>query len=268
VATKQQTLKKSGRDVVFLLLIPIIATIATLLLPLNLLVSTLLLFGLPCLYLSLQNKSIIKSSFIFALAITVISLFTDYLAERDQSWSSTTIFNFRLAGYVPIEALVWMFLFTYLIVAYYQYFFQPKIQKTPGKRMPLLYISSAIVLVWFVLTAFEAIQPFTISYFYIKFGLILIVLPLVLFTASFPRFITIFLKTAPYFFILSLVNILVSLEKGHWIYSGTNFIGWVQLGSYRFPVEELLFWIILYSSFAITQYEFYNNDSLKFKTKL
>lgn len=263
--TKKEYIQRIKVDLLVLIFLPIIAAILTLTMRINLLESTLLYFGLPCLYLSWRNKDIILRSLIFAGSFTVISILTDYFAERDQSWTSTSNYSFRFVRLVPIEALVWVFLFTYLIVAFYQFYFDPKPGKILGKRMPYLYLSVAAVLTWLFVTTKVDISSFVINYYYIKFGLIVILLPLLLFSLKFPRYIRIFLVTAPYFFVLSLVNVLVSLQKGHWHYIGHHFIGWVQLGSYRFPMEELLFWMILYSSFVIAQFEYLNNDSLSKK---
>jgi hypothetical protein len=91
-------------DITILVLTPILAAVLTLILPINLLVSTLLFFGPAALYLSFRRKDIILRSSIFALVVTVISILTDYLAERDQSWVSTSSFNVRIAGQVPKNA--------------------------------------------------------------------------------------------------------------------------------------------------------------------
>jgi hypothetical protein len=265
-----QNIKSSKKhfspDAVVLVLTPILAAVLTLLLPINLLLSTLLFFGPAVLYLSLRRKDIVLRSSIFALIVTVISILTDYLAERDQSWASTSSFNVRIAGQVPIEALVWVFLFTYLIIAYFLFFFDQSKHKTVGKRMPIGFIAAAAVLVWLGLTAIIDVH-FKIDWFYIKFGLLIIFLPLVIFTIEFPQYLRVFIKIVPYFIFIGLLNIIIGLEAGHWHYPGHHYVGWVQLGSYRFPLEELVFWIILYAPFIVSQYEFFNNDRLKFQKK-
>jgi hypothetical protein len=262
--TKTNKKQYSLIDITFLLVAPIAAAVLTCILPLNLLESTLLFFGLPAVYISWRRKDIIMRSLIFALAITAISILTDYLAERDQSWVSTSVFHMRVAGSVPIEALVWVFLFTYLILVYYLFFNDHAPHKPIGRRMPSVFLVALAVIVWVCVTTVVDLH-FTIEYFYIKSGLAFIVLPLLAFVFSFPRYLSIFLKTAPYFIALGLLNLLVSLHKGYWSYPGQHFIGWVQLGAYRFPVEELVFWILLYSSFLISQFEFFDNDRLKLK---
>jgi hypothetical protein len=222
--------KQARTDLTFVVLLPAAAALLTLALPVNLMASTVLFFGAPVLYLSLRNRSIVRRSFIFATCIALISILTDYLAEREQSWTSTSMFPTRI-----------------------------------GKRMPVVFVATAAVLAWAVTAAFISMQGFVITYFYIKFGIAMILLPLVAFAIAFPGYIRIFLQTSPYFFALGFVNVLVSLAKGHWVYVGEHFIGWVSVGNYRFPAEELIFWMILYSSFIIAQFEFFTNDRLKRK---
>lgn len=253
-------------DLCVLVLAPIVATIVSWNLPLNLLESTLLFFGPQALYISWRRKDIILRSLIFAITITIISILSDYLAERDKSWVSSSMFHIRLAGSVPIEALVWVFLLTYLIIAYYQFFYTDISNALIGRRMPYIFFASFAVIVWLGLTAVADIH-FSIDYFYIKFGLVICFFPLLVFVFSFPQYLRIFVKTAPYFIALGLLNIIVSLHKGYWSYPGHHFIGWVKLGTYRFPLEELVFWIILYSSFVIYQFDFFDSERIKLKLR-
>lgn len=262
--TTMHAKRYSRADVFFLIAVPALAILITWLVPINLLAATLLLFCPPAVYISLRRRDIVARSLVYSLAIAVISIFTDYLAERDQSWVSTTMFDFRVAQVVPIEALVWLFGFTYLIVVYYQYFFDHASHKVIGKRLPYVFLGAGLVLAWVGLTAFVDLH-FTIDYYYIKFGLAFILIPLIVFCFVFPKYIRPFLMISPYFFAIGLANLIVSLEKGHWAYPGEHFVGWVEIGAYRFPIEELVFWIILYSPFLISQFELFNNDNLKLK---
>lgn len=252
------------KDVFFLIVVPLLIAVATLYLPINLLVSTILFFGLPAGYISWKRRDIIARTFIYSFTVATISILTDYLAEQDQSWVSTSMFDTRIAEIVPIEALVWMFAFTYLIVAYYLYFFDTKKHKPIGKRLPLVFGAAIAVLIWLFITIAFGLE-FTVEYYYIKFGLAFLLLPLILFCIAYPRYLKTFIKITPYFFMIGLVNLLVSLDQGHWSYPGENFVGWVTIASLRFPLEELVFWIILFPSFLVSQFELFNNDDFDFK---
>lgn len=245
---------------------PVISGVLTLLLPLNLMAATLLFFGPPILYLSLRRQDMVLRTLVYSTAIMTISILSDYLAEQDRSWVSTTMFDFRVAGVVPIEALIWLFMFTYLIVAFNQYFFDSEDHPVVGKRMPIVFITAGVVLAWACLTAVWNLH-FTVDYFYIKFGLLFLLLPLIIFLMMYPRYRRRLALMVPYFFVIGMMNLLISLHKDHWAYPGEHYIGWMQLGPYGFPVEEFVFWIILYAPFLISQFELFNNDNFDIKSK-
>lgn len=253
-------------DSLALALWPLAAALAAWLADLNFLVTTLLFFGGPALYLSLKDKSKIRRNLIFSAVLTVAGLYTDYIAERDHAWfEPQSIFSFRLGGLEPVESVLWFFLLTYLIVAFYEHFFDHSRHKLMGRRMRLMFVIVAVasILFWPLLLARPAWLDF--SFFYLKFGLGLGLLPLLAFLVKFPRFLTIFLKTAPYFLALSLLNEFVGLHNGHWLFPGPHFIGWVGLGSFHFPVEELVFWMVLFSSIVIMYFEFFDDNRLNFR---
>lgn len=121
-----------------------------------------------------------------------------------------------------------MFAFTYFVVAYYLYFFDTKKHKAIGKRLYLVFSTAIAVLFW-LLDTIALELDFRIEYYYIKFGLAFLLLPLILFIMAYPKYLKNFLKITPYFFVIGLVNLLVSLEQGHWSYPGENFVGWFTL---------------------------------------
>ena len=125
--------------------------------------------------------------------------------------------------------------------------------KPIGKR-PYLVFSTAIAgLVWLLATIVIGLD-FRIEFYYIKFGLAFLLLPLILFIVTYQRYLKTFLKITPYFFMIGLVNLLVGLDQGHWSYPEENFVGWVTIASLRFTIEELVLWIILgHSAFIKTQ---------------
>jgi hypothetical protein len=254
----------SGGDYLFLYGALAAAAGITLALPVTLLVSTCLFFGPPAIYLSWHRGRVARIS-TYALAIAVISIFTDYLAERDHSWVSGSMFSLRIAGAVPIEAVAWMFGFSYLIVAYYLYFYDRAPHPVIGKKMPLVFASAASVLIWVAAVSLFGAQ-LTVDYFYVKFGLLLLGLPLVAFNIRYPRYLKVFAEMFPYFFALGLINLITSLAQGFWAYPGNHFVGWVMLGPYRFPLEELVFWIILFPPFLVSQFELFNNDHFTWRT--
>jgi len=258
--------KKSDNDIAALALLPVAAALLALVFKLNFLVTTILFFGSPALYLSYREPSKIKRNLIFAGCFTIAGIYTDYMAERDLSWAEpSSVFNFRIGGLEPIESVVWFFLITYLVLAFYEHFFDKSSHKAVGKRMKLMFLILIFATISFLLMLLAYHNSFSIQYFYLKLGIIFGLLPLSAFIFEFPKFLSIFLKTAPYFLAISLLDEFVGLHNHHWIFPGTHFVGWVQLGTYRFPFEELIFWMIMFSSIVIAYFEIFDDDRLKFK---
>jgi hypothetical protein len=102
-----------------------------------------------------------------------------------------------------------------------------------------------------------------IEYFYLKGGITLVLLPTIAFLVTFPGFVSKFFKTATYFFYAGLLQELTALQLGHWSFPGKNFIGWITILGYRFPYEELFFWLIVFSSCVLAYFEFFDDDEIR-----
>lgn len=103
---------------------------------------------------------------------------------------------------------------------------------------------------------------FLIDYFYIKSGLLFLLFPTLAFLITFPKYISKFLKTVPYFFYLGLLQELTALHLGHWSFTGKNIINMVTIFEYKFPVEELFFWLMIFSFTVLTYFEFFDDEKL------
>jgi len=90
---------------VFLLLWPIAAVGFSFLLRANTLISTLLFFGIPALYLSYSNPCCIRMVSVFSLIFSIpFAVMLDYVMEITQGWYiATSVFDpYRIFGYVTI----------------------------------------------------------------------------------------------------------------------------------------------------------------------
>jgi hypothetical protein len=263
---KQKNKQDLYLDVVILTGLPIGVTLLSLIIPLNYLQSDLLFLGLPALYLSWRQKSAIKRVLLFTIILSAGGAFIDYLAELDHAWAGPTIFPFKLGGIAPIENLVWFFLITYLIIIFYERFFDNATHKLLGRRMSYLYLIMAVLSIMFCLSLLIDGKAPQISYFYLKLGIFFGVLPLLAFLIEFPRFIRLVLTTAPYFIALSLLNEIIGLRNGYWWFPGEHFIGRVNLGNYSVPFEELIFFVVLFSSVIIAYFELFDDNRLKLRS--
>lgn len=262
--------KKTGHpphlhDLLVVSILPILAALASWVWPLNFAESSFLFFGLPALYLSWRKPNFVKRALFFSFIFTIIAGCIDYAAIGDHSWFVPTVFHVRIAGTVPIEDLIWAFLLNYMIIAFFETFYDHLTHKVIGRRMPYLYLIAIATLCWLVLSSLIGGHPYDISYFYLKAGLLLCALPIAVFLFEFPRFMSVFLTMTPYFASVSLIEEIVGLHGGYWYFPGNHFIGWVNFGTYRFPYEELIFWIVLFCSAIVTYFEVFDDNRLKLK---
>lgn len=249
-------------DFVLLLIWPIIASIISLVLKPNYLISIFLFFGLPAVYLSYLAKKHIKKSLIFSLIFGLIfGIIIDYIASLTKTWSVISLFSFKLFNHVLIEDLIWGVVWIYFILMFYEYFLDQHVTKENyNKNMKYLIIILLSLLVLFFFFLLTSPTLLNIPYFYLTLGIIFIFLPLIFFILKFPRLITKFFKAGAYFFFLSFTYEITALKLGWWAFPGTQFIGWVEFLGLKFPFEELFFWIMLGAMAALAWYEFFDDD--------
>jgi hypothetical protein len=256
--------RRARLDIIVLCTLPILAAVASIFLDINFLTSIILFFGLPATYLSFRTPNAIARSLLFSLVTLIAIAFIEYYAGVDKSWYVHSIFP-RVFDHIAIEDLVWGFLLTYFIVMFYEHFFDKGRHKVVG--VGLKYFALMLAGVFSVLFTLHFMDPKNIEFFYFRAGLILLLLPVISVLIIFPKYISVLLKITPYFFGLGLIVALTSIQNGYWYYPGENFIGWVSIGSYRFPIEELIFWMTLLSSAIIVYFEFFDDNRARLPQK-
>jgi len=270
---KQNTTKSKSTndvyllDVLLLVLMPVIATLVTLRLDINFVTASLLFFGLPAAYLSVRTCQYVPRAALFSLVATCGCIVINYFAIRDGSWYvPETAFGFRFPGDMVLDDMLWAFLLIYLVVMFYEHFFDKGRHAVAGKS--LVYFVFLVLGLLLLFTMLQALVPSALHYFYLKAGVILLLLPVVALSVAFPKYLSIALKTFPYFFTLSLLMLLAGLHNGYWVYPGEHFIGWVSVFGHKVPVEEILFWIALFSTAVIMYFEFFDDNRARLPQRL
>jgi hypothetical protein len=100
----------------------------------------------------------------------------------------------------------------------------------------------------------------TIRYAYLWLGLILGLIPSGIFIYFFPQVIGKYAKTTAYFFLIYFLFEITGLELSQWSFPGVNFVGWMEIGKYRFPIEEFFIWMILTTIAVLSYFEFFDDD--------
>lgn len=247
-------------DLTILISFPIIASAVSFLFNVNAFTSIFLFFGLPSLYLSLKGKEFMKGAIIFSsVAAIPMIVIIDYIAHVSEQWViPSSILPYRLFGIVSIEVVVWAVLNVYCVVMFHKYFFDRQAMKGlwPSR---MNYGLSLILLLFTVFITLYVYSPSSlhIPYFYLLFGTVLILIPVVLWFRAHPESISGLAKTGAYFFILTLAYEITALSLRWWDFPGTAFIGWVSIFSTRFPLEELVFWITLLAMAVVAHFKFF-----------
>jgi hypothetical protein len=251
-------------DIVLIILFPVLAAILTFIFKTNFLISTFLFFGIPSFYLSLRKPGIVFKSLVFSAIFAIpFGFMIDYLAVVDKSWIiPTSVFNFRLFGLTTLDGLIWGILYIFFIVMFYEYFLDfGKRGDTVSKNIKYLFSFLLVLLIVFFALMFVNPKSLQIEYFYLKSGITIGLIPLLIFLSFFPRFWKKYVIIGVYFFGASLLHELTALYVGQWIFPGKHFIGFIEMFGLRFPFEELFFWMILCAVSVLSYYEFFADDT-------
>ena len=255
------------KDFLIVIAPPLLVFLAVFLfdLRINYLESLLLVFALPSIYLSLKSRAKVRKVLYFSLLVSIpIAFIFELVAVGDNAWIvPSSVFPFRLFGFIPIEDLLWQFLTVYTILIFYEHFcnrhFLPDISKRISLMLWLLYPAMFAVIAVFLVNS----TPLQIPYSFLLLGLIFFSLPVILFLATYRGFFFGFLKTQLFFLYIHLIFELVGLKLGHWTFPGTHYIGWVNVLGQSFPVEEFIFVMLIGGFAACAYYEFFTNSRLR-----
>ena len=221
-----------------------------------------LLFGVPGIYLSWRKPSIVKKSLLFTvLIVSTVSWALDHMAFLDKTWYADNSILRILGGTIPIEDIIFGVFWSYFGIVFCEYFLvhdQHKFKFNPAIRylIALLALGVSIFFGLYFLKSNLLYQP----YFYIKFGLVMLV-PIILLTIiKFPKLTKKLIFIGIYFFCISFVGEYVGLARNHWNFPGNHYIGTTVLAGQLVPCDELLFWVALGMPGLICWYELFADD--------
>mgnify|MGYP001584239723 CR=1 FL=1 len=255
------------KDLLIISIFPLIIFLLVFLFDLDItyLESLILVFAVPCAYLSFCSREKVRKVALFSLLVSIpIALIVELIAFWDHAWViPQSQFAFRLFGFSPIENYIWQFLTVYTILIFYEHFCKKKFSQDISKRtrwMNLgLYSLALFVSILFINDSFLL----HISYPYLWFCIPFFIIPIVVFLAKYPSYFMAFLKVQLFFLYIHTIFELIGVKLSHWIYPSNHFIGWVTILGQRFPTEEFVFVMLIGAFAACTYYEFFTNKELK-----
>jgi len=256
--------KKLKIDLILFLLWPIIATLVSFIFNFNNLASIIIFLGIPCLYLTIRAKAHVIKSFYFSLPFSVIAMLTiDYVAQKSGSWEMypNSILPFKFFEIVTFEQILWAFLSIYFIILFYEHFFHKEVVKN-NYNPKMNYFMILLTLAMLSFSFFYATNPkfLKVPYFYLSWGIILLLIPFLLQLFAYPKTTQKMFLVMAYFFYFNFIYEVTALKLGWWTFPGQEFIGYVKLFGVSFPLEELLFWMILFAGAVLSYYEYFDED--------
>lgn len=245
------------KKVLFVLVsINLLAILITLLLKTNFLTSTILFLGIPSFYLLTKTRKYIIKILIASISFGVFFSFVfDFINELNGAWdwNGGLLFG-SILGVVQIDVMVWFFLWILHVLLFYEYFVDKNHLNALYSKIGLpILILSIFSVVGLLAIYFYLPSVLYFGYAYLKVCL-LILIPLLIILVKKPKLILHIIPSSIYFIFVYLSHELTALHLNQWRFPG-DYIGWINLGGVVFPVEELIFWIILSSLVVSTYYE-------------
>jgi len=231
----------------------------------NFFLSIIIFLAIPSVYLSIRNRKFVIKALIPALLISCpLMILIEYIGYSSLSWSfPESIFPFKIFGNVIFEVVLWAFFNSYFVVIFYESFLHHHFtKKFYGKRFKYLLIITLVAFSIFCFIGFNKIFV-NISYFYLIFGLVLFGLPIAIQFLNYShtkKLIVKMLKASAYFFYLSFIYEFFALKYNWWGFPGKTYIGWFEIFGVKFPLEELIWWILLFAFAILVYYEYFNDD--------
>jgi hypothetical protein len=253
-------------DLTALIILPLIGLLLSVWLNLPFFFSSLLYGGLPAIYLSISTPRVVLRAAIFSIIFFVgLGILLDHLAVIDRSWYVPTIFPFRILGNVPIEDATWAFVYFYLIIMFYEHFFDRGRHKLVDQRFKLALVLLVVIV---LLSLLFYASNLSIPYFYLWLDIIGFIIPATVFIYGHQKIFTKVFRASAYFFALGIIYEITALRLGWWKFPGTHFIGWITIFGNSLPIEEFLAFVILPVAWVITYYDFFDDSShIKLQSK-
>lgn len=252
---------RRSRDLYVLIGMVLVSIPITIFANLNFVFSTLLFFGVPSFYLIWRNpKSLLKATIAGVVLGLILGFSFDFVAEFNNAWGWSADFAlpFQFFGTVSLDILIWYFFWVFLVVAFYEYFLDHDCPKKISPHALTVALIGGILAVLVVTASKIAPGMLRMNYAYAQLGsLTFIVTALILF--KHPGLLHKVIKTMPFFAFMYLAYEITALYLGLWNFPGA-YLGSMAIGAIRFPVEELIVWIIASSTIVATYYEFCVDD--------
>ncbi len=230
-------------------------------------ISVSLLLVAQVIYLSLRAKKnwlkIIVATVVFG---GLFGFFLEFINEFTKSYQVVqSAFPFKIFGVIPPDNILGHMVMAMTTFVFYQHFIESRVFRKISRAIRFPIYLSVFAIVALLVLFFYKQELLTARYPYALLGSIAI-LPVIYLAVSKPKFIRNLALIFPYFFGLYFIIELFAVNFGWWIYPGNNYVGWINLHGFGFPLEELFFWTGFYAPALGAWYELFINGEIMQKT--
>ena len=230
-------IKKRFELLILIILSPLTAAVLSIFLHANFFVSLILFFGIPSAYLAFKQPKYIVKAILFSLSSILVFIPIDYIAHFNKTWFIPSVLSYRLFNYVSLEGILWTIMHVFFVIMFYEYFLDKHIiNKWWYKRTKYLFLMLFSILAIFLAIFLFSKEYLRVPYWYIMFGSVFVIIPVVLQAFRFPRVTLKIFKVLPYFFLVNFIYEITALKLGQWSFPGTEYIGWVSFFWNTIPV--------------------------------
>ncbi len=253
-------------DLLALVALSILGAWGSLVFSLDFLGSSLLFYAPPIAYLLIRKRAHMQKRRLTAM-LAVFGLLYGflfaYIANLGKAWewpvSENLLQNVLLLGVAPVTDVIWVALWVFYIVLFYEHFVERDRRDVVGRRFSFAWIPGLAVLVLIIISSIFAPAIFAWPYAYFILGLLTLP-PCVYLLYKKPLLLPKILAPSLFFVPLHLLIELVGLQLDHWRFTGEYLATVHLLGGGIVPMEEFITWILLGAFITICYYELYIDD--------
>jgi len=202
-------------------------------------------------------RKLIAGSLVFGVLFGAI---LEFIAHITLAWQvPNTIFQFRILGASTFEALLGYMPMTLLILIFYEHFFDEDINHKISPHIWFAIIPAILVMMLITVIYLTNPSRLIFSHPYLKMGIVAII-PMVWQIVKRPPLLLKYLKLSASLFFVFFIFEIVGVTFNYWIFPGNNYLGLVTYFGRTFPVEEIIFWMLLYPATIASYYEKFIDD--------
>ena len=185
----------------------------------------------------------------------------EFIAHLNRAWQvPNSVFSFRIFGVSSFEALIFYAPMTLFILVLYEHFFDKDINHRLSPNILYAVLPGLLTYATILMIYFSNPSGLIFSHSYLKMGLAAIA-PLALQIILKPRLIPKYCKLALLIFPIFFITELIGIKFNYWLFPGSEYLGKVTFLGQTFPVEEIIFWMLLYPAAIACYYEEFIDDN-------